>query len=328
MSDPREENASRVAGTLLAGLPLVARPFADASASAGLSEDELLLEVRRLRDTRSFRRVGAQLVPTALGYQASLGAVAVAEDRIDEAAATLSALPNVTHVFQIEDRYPLWYVLVAQSRTRLEIAESEIAREVAAADRYRVLPDESYKTTITFDAGGAPETFDVRPDAPQPPALDRDERALVRLLQGDLPITARPFAELAHTLGECGYDVDERWALDRCAALERAGAIAGIRATPLTREEPWKIALAVWPSPQDPSEAGAITASFPEVLHCFQRRVPGGMAILSVIETPDRAGLDRTIERIRVVAELDAPRLAYPLREHVRAGLRYFTERD
>ncbi len=176
-----------------------------------------------------------------------------------------------------------WYVLVSPSRTRLEIAEAELARSAGAADRYRVLPDELYKVTAAFDADGAPEMPDGV-DAEAGPALDRDEKALVRLLQGDLAFAERPFAELVHTLGECGFDIDERWALDRTQDLAASGALRRIGATLRTREEPWRSALTVWRSPRDPVAAGALIASFPEVLHVFERRVPGGMAVLAVVE--------------------------------------------
>jgi len=138
----------------------------------------------------------------------------------------------------------------------------------------------------------------------------------------------RFFAELVHTLGECGFDIDERWALDRTQDLAASGALVRIGATLRTREEPWRSALTVWRSPRDPAAAGALIASFPEVLHVFERRVPGGMAVLAVVEGRTRADIDRAIERIRIAGELDAPRIAYPLREYARAPMRYFTEGD
>jgi hypothetical protein len=92
--------------------------------------------------------------------------------------------------------------------------------------------------------------------------------------------------------------------------------------------EPWRSALTVWRSPRDPQAAGALIASFPEVLHVFERRVPGGMAVLAVVEGETRAEIDRAIERIRIAGELDAPRIAYPLREYSRSPMRYFTEGD
>lgn len=327
MSRPLDASAEQVLAALAGGLPVALRPYAEIAARAGMPESEALAALRLLRDRRAVRRIGARFSAANLGYHAALGALAVPEDRADDAAATLGALPNVTHVFELDDRYRLWYVLSAASRTRLEIVESELARAANAADRYRVLPDELYKVTPAFDADGAPEV--PEPSGQGLPAiLDRDEKALVRLLQGDLPLAERPFSELAKTLGECGFDVDERWALDRTRELSNGGALRSITATLRTRVEPWRSALTVWRTPETPEVSGPLIASFPEVLHCFERRVPGGMAILAVIEGEGRPEIDRAIERIRIAGALDAPRIAYPLREHVRSPMRFFTEGD
>ncbi|MDO8848016.1 MAG: hypothetical protein Q7W51_06495 [Coriobacteriia bacterium] len=327
MSHPLDHTAEQVLTVLAGGLPVTARPYAELGTRAGLPEADVLSVLRALRDGHRVRRIGAEFSPAGLGYHAALGGLAIPEDRTEDVASMLGALPNITHVFELDDRYRLWYVLASPSRTRLEIAEAELARSAGAADRYRVLPDELYKVTAAFDTDGAPEIPD-RIDAEAGPALDRDEKALVRLLQGDLALAERPFAELVHTLGECGFDIDERWALDRTQDLAASGALRRIGATLRTREEPWRSALTVWRSPRDPAAAGALIASFPEVLHAFERRVPGGMAVLAVIEGQTRAEIDRAIERIRIAGELDAPRIAYPLREYARSPMRYFTEGD
>lgn len=326
MSQPLDATAVQLLAAI-ADLPITSRPFAEVGERLSMPEADVLGTLRTLRDSRQLRRVGAQFSPAGLGYHAALGALAVPEDRREDVAAMLGAQPNITHVFELEDRYALWYVLVAPSRTRLEITEGELARAAGAADRYRVLPDELYKVTAAFDADGAPETPDA-PDGAAGPTLDRDEKALVRLLQGELAIVERPFAGLVYTLGECGFDIDERWALERTQALADSGALRRIGITVHARQEPWRSALCVWRSPSDPQTAGALIASFPEVLHVFERRVPGGMAILSVIEGPTRGEIDRSIERIRIAGELDAPRIAYPLREYARTPMRYFTDGD
>jgi DNA-binding Lrp family transcriptional regulator len=326
MQQTLDETASRLLTALADGLPLTLRPYADLGTRIGASEAEVLTTLRDLRARRVLCRVGASFSPAAFGYHAALGGLAVREEQVEAAAAHLASLPGVTHVFEIEDRYRLWYAIVVPSRVRLELAEAEIAAAVGAADRYRVLSDEVFKVTAAFDADGAPEVLDAAEIEPMR-GLDRDEKALVRLLQGELPLAQRPFSDLAITLGECGYDIDERWALDRTRALAEAGALRGIEATKRTREEPFRVALTVWLCPADTAASGQMIASFPEVLHCFTRRVPGaGMAVLAVVEIEDRPALDRAIARMRVATDLDAPRVLYPVQEFKRAPMRYFAE--
>lgn len=320
------EPASSLITALAGGLPLTLRPFADLGERAGLTEAEVLAELRALRARRVLARVGAVFAPGAFGYFTALSAVAVSEDRVEDAATHLESLAGVTHVFEMEDRYRLWYATLVPSRGRLEIAEAEISAAVGAADRYRVLPDEVFKVTGTFDADGIPQSENQMHSGALRD-LDRDEKALVRLLQGELPLVQRPYSDLAITLGECGYDVDERWALGRVEALVADGALRGIEATLRTREEPLRLALTVWLTPGDPDAHGPLIASFPEVIHCFTRRVPGaGTAVLALIEIADRPALDRAVERIRVATDLEAPRLHHPVREYKRTPMRYFAD--
>ncbi len=321
-----DETASRLVTALAEGLPLSLRPYADLGARVGMSEDDVISALRDLRAERVIVRIGAAFTPCAFGYEAALGAVAVPEDRIEAAAAHLGTLPGVTHAFEMEDRYPLWYAILAPSRVRLEVAEAEIAGRVSAADRYRVLPDEAFKVTGTFDAEGAPE-LPGPASTGQDVALSRDEKALVRLLQGEFPLVQRPFSDLAITLGECGYDIDERGALGQVQSLVSAGDLRGIEATLRTREDPLRLALTVWLCPDEHASHGEVIGSFPEVLHCFTRRVPGaGIAVLALVEVADRAALDRTVDRIRVASDLEPPRVLYPVQEFKRAPMRYFAD--
>ncbi|MBN2848683.1 MAG: hypothetical protein JXP72_09600 [Coriobacteriia bacterium] len=318
-----DPSAQRLLAALESGLPVSARPYADVGARIGMTGAEVVAALRSLRDARVVRRVGAEVSPGALGYRASLGAMAITEEGLDEAEVVLDDAPGVTHAFEMDDRYRLWFVMVAPSPARLEIAESELARRLGAADRFRVLPTEEYRVTHAFDADGVPERATLAGESEHP---DADGRALIRLLQGEVPIEERPFAALAQTLAECGYDADEQQVLDDTRKLAAAGVIDRITVTTHRRHEPWRCALATWVNPRHASEAGSLIAAFPEVVHCFDRRVPGGgKAIVAVVETPDRVSLDRTIARIRSGADLDAPRIAYPLRELKRSPMRYFT---
>ena len=324
---PADDAGERLLALLAEGLPLVSRPYDAIATALGTSEADVLARIRQLRGTYAVRRVCASFDATRLGYHATLGALALPEERAEAAAASLAALPAVTHIFEVDDRYRLWYAPAVPQPLRIEALESEIVVRTGVGDRFRVLPTELVKVTGSFDADGAPDRFGPGSAAADGVELSRDERALVRLLQGELPLVERPFAALTATLAQCGYDVDERWVLHRLESFAAEGVLARFGATVRTRPEPWRLAVAVWPAVSAPDEPAALIASFPEVLHCHERRIPGdGASIVSVLEVPDRPALDRSVERIRAASGLDAPRVLYPVREFKRAQMKYFTE--
>jgi DNA-binding Lrp family transcriptional regulator len=102
--------------------------------------------------------------------------------------------------------------------------------------------------------------------------LDDLERRIIHHLQGDLPLTARPFAVLAGEIGISEEELLERIKLQKeRGILRRFGVtldhrLAGFKAN----------AMVAWYVAEDKiEEIGPLMASFKEVSHCYQRRVEG-----------------------------------------------------
>jgi DNA-binding Lrp family transcriptional regulator len=102
--------------------------------------------------------------------------------------------------------------------------------------------------------------------------LDDLERKIIHHLQGDLPLTARPFAVLAGEIGISEEELLERIKLQKeRGILRRFGVtldhrLAGFKAN----------AMVAWYVAEDKiEEIGPLMASFKEVSHCYQRRVEG-----------------------------------------------------
>ncbi|UCF72844.1 MAG: Lrp/AsnC family transcriptional regulator [Deltaproteobacteria bacterium] len=100
--------------------------------------------------------------------------------------------------------------------------------------------------------------------------LDDLERRIIQHLQGDLPLTSRPYAVLSGKLGIREEELVERIKLQKeKGILRRLGAnlnprLAGFRAN----------AMIAWYVPEDKmDEIGPLMATFKEVSHCYQRRI-------------------------------------------------------
>ena len=324
--EPVGEHA-RVMKALVGGLGLAARPYASLGDQLGMSEVEVLAAARALCEGRQITRISAVFDGARLGYYATLGALAVSEDDVESKAAAIDSLPGVAHVFEIEDRYSLWFAMSVTSPSRLEALESEIASRTQCRDYFRALPAELHAVAGSFEISGAPDACGPGTGQAEAAVLSRDERALVRLLQGAFPVCVRPCAELAATLVQCGFDVDERWVLERMQALMAEGVLVRLAAFARDRREPWRLAAAVWGAEGARADSISMITSFPETLHCLSRRISGGRAsIMGLVEAPDRESIDRVIGRIRLSTGLAAPRLLYPVREFKRAPMKYFAD--
>lgn len=325
---------SSVLVALESGVPFVARPFAAVARALGLEESEVLAIARELRTDRTFKVLGAVFEPAFLGYRGKLAAVSVTEEEAEDVAQALAAQGSVTHVFERDDRYNVWFVVAAEGEDRLRAVTAAAVGAVGAQDAISLTDERVVKLTIDFSsrvsAAIAPATLGKMLAV----ALSREDRALARLLLADVPLTERPFLVLASTLVECGYDVDEQWVLERVGEWAAAGALARVAAVTAAHRTALPVAtLVLWPFTEGGSHASTASAALaadPAVTHCY--RVPPALVtrptVATLVHAASRGDAEDAIARLRGIPGLDAPRVAYGVREVKRAPLRYFAEGD
>ena len=95
--------------------PMTLTPWADLAESLGVTEAEVLARVTRLQEDGVLRRVGAVIDARTFGYTSCLLAMQVPEDRLEEVAETVNRCPGVTHNYEREDSFNLWFTLTAES---------------------------------------------------------------------------------------------------------------------------------------------------------------------------------------------------------------------
>jgi DNA-binding Lrp family transcriptional regulator len=100
------------------GFPLTPTPYVDMARELSVSEEQVLSALARLQSLGIISRVGAVLKPRTVGAS-TLAAMAVAEDRLEEVAALVSAYPGVNHNYEREHPLNLWFVATAASEDAL-----------------------------------------------------------------------------------------------------------------------------------------------------------------------------------------------------------------
>lgn len=117
-----------------AGLPLEPRPYHAVGRSIGLSGEEVMRRLRRLRDSGAVRRIAAVPNHYALGYRANGMTVWDVEDgAVDELGARVGALPFVSHCYRRPRHLPDWpYNLFAMVHARAREEVEALAAEIRA----------------------------------------------------------------------------------------------------------------------------------------------------------------------------------------------------
>lgn len=251
------------------GFPVAVRPFDAVAAALGCHADAVLAALASLRERRVLARIGATFRPNAVAAS-TLAALAVPPSRLDAVADLVSGYPEVTHNYEREHRYNLWFVAAAPD----DLALRRLLREIETRVRLPalVLPllaDYHLDLGFPLDATGA----ELRLTPAQRPrcarlALDAPARALVAGLQRGLPLVPRPYATLAEAAG-----IGEDEALERLAAWVGEGVVQRLGLVLHHHELGFRAnAMVVWDVPDERvDEAAGRVASWSFVTLCYRR---------------------------------------------------------
>ena len=157
------------------------------------------------------RQLSAIFDTRALGYGSSLVAAQIDPDRVDEAAAVISAHPGVSHNYKRNHRYNLWYTIAVPPGDSLEEHVDVLHRDSGALVTRRLPTLKLYKIGVKLDMTGntaADAKAEVleherpeRREHMEAPELSDLEVAAIRVVQDDLPLTERPFAAYGELIG-------------------------------------------------------------------------------------------------------------------------------
>jgi len=325
----------RVLTEIQANFPVAPAPYAVLAERVGATEGEVHGSVIGMKRDAVIRRIGAIFDSHRLGYRSTLCAIAAPPERLEEVAALIGCYPNVTHNYQREDRYNVWFTLIAPSEERIAEILAEIAGTTGIDDILDLPAIRLFKIRVDFDLTGSREGRSEAPPVSKPAeteavTLTDDEKALARLLQDDLPETLTPFADLAAQLQARGVDVTEEWVIERTAVWRESGVIRRFGAAIKHHKTGYASnAMGVWNAPEERiEEVGAIMATFKEVSHCYERpKAPTWPAnMYTMIHGRTREECEDVARRIREATGLPEPRLLYSVREFKKISMRYFAE--
>jgi len=106
-------------------LPLSATPYQDIAQSIGVTEDEVLSVFKELQDEQFIARIGSIIAPNSIAVS-SLIAMAVPDKQLLHVAKIVNQYPEVNHNYERDNRFNLWFVLVATDNESLQSVISDI----------------------------------------------------------------------------------------------------------------------------------------------------------------------------------------------------------
>ena len=270
-----DETDRELLNALQSDFPLTREPFADLAKGLGLEEENIIERIQRLKDNHTIRSIGPIFNSQSLGYQSTLVAMRIPEERLESAAAIVSEHPGVSHNYARDDAFNLWFTLSLPPEADLNAALKDLSERVDPQELLNLPAIRLFKIGVFFDMTGngqqskstAPDSA-ARCDVP----LEDIERSVISQLQQDLPLVSKPFDAMSHSIG---MDIDDF--LSKCRSLKDRGIMRRFGAVIRHQQAGFAAnAMVCWSVPPElVLETGSRMADFDEVSHCYERRING-----------------------------------------------------
>jgi DNA-binding Lrp family transcriptional regulator len=111
--------AARLLKVAQEDFPLDERPFLRLAERLSVTEQEVIDLFAQLAREGIVRDLSAFFDPRRLGYESTLACLSVPPERVDEVAALMDDMPEITHNYLRDHRYNVWFTVIAPSRAEI-----------------------------------------------------------------------------------------------------------------------------------------------------------------------------------------------------------------
>jgi DNA-binding Lrp family transcriptional regulator len=131
--------------------PVVAEPFKAVAEKLGISEDEVLERIARLKQEGIIRRIGAVFDSKKMGFVSTLCAARVPEEKLKTFVEVVNSYAGVTHNYRRSHEYNVWFTFIAPDNETLEESLAEIRDRTGIMDIISMRAARTFKIDATFE---------------------------------------------------------------------------------------------------------------------------------------------------------------------------------
>jgi siroheme decarboxylase len=272
---PLDDLDKRLLNLMQGCFPIAPRPYQHVAGEAGLSEAEAIERVKRLLDERIIRQVTPIFDTRALGYSSMLVAAKVDPENPWRAANIINEHPGVSHNYLRNHEFNIWFTIATEPGSPLGLEDTlEVLGRLAGAESLRQLPTlRLFKIRMDLEMEGGTDKLAkaaeaAEPAETEPQPYDDFDIAVIRALQGDMPVIPEPYAAAAQELG-----IPQQRLLDHLEAMRERRLLRRVAAILFHRRAGFSAnGMGVWKVPDERVlELGPRMASFRGISHCYQR---------------------------------------------------------
>jgi len=307
--------------------PLVARPFAVIAQELGITEEEVLEILRQEKEANIIRQTSAIFDTKRLGYKSSLVAFKIDEDKIDGAVAIINSHPGVSHNYERNHAFNIWFTMAVAPDSKLGLERTiEILAKLTKAEEYIMLPTlKLFKINVKLNTTGKDEKKEkVKKVVHKDIELTPLHHQIITRVQHDINFVNEPFKEI---IDELGIDYETFFAtlqeLQEAGVMRRFASILNHRKAGFNAN-----AMVVWDVDEANGEAiGEKAAAFSAVSHCYLRPKYENWPynLFTMVHGKTTEETNAMIEEMAQEIESKSHMPLYSSREFKKVRIEYFT---
>jgi DNA-binding Lrp family transcriptional regulator len=272
---PLDDLDKRLLNLMQGSFPLAPHPYAEVARLAEITEDEALSRVDRLLRERIIRQVTPIFDTRVLGYKSMLVAAKVDPENPHRAAKIVNSHPGVSHNYLRNHEFNMWFTIAVEPDSPLGLDGTlDVLQRETGAESIRQLPTlRLFKIRMDLEMEQGTDVLqqaaaDSEYQEPEPIELEELDIAVIRALQGDMPVVPEPYAPAADSLG-----ISQDRLLDHLESMRERRALRRVAAILYHRRAGYSAnGMGVWRVPDERIlELGPLMASFRGISHCYQR---------------------------------------------------------
>jgi siroheme decarboxylase len=131
--------------------PLVEQPYKEIGDKLNLTEDHILNRLKRLNQQGVTKKIGAILDTSKIGLTAAtLVAIKVPQNQVDQAAEIINQYAGVSHNYERDNEFNVWFTLRAPDEAMLISNLNEITQKTAPKGLLNLPTKQCFKIRVHF----------------------------------------------------------------------------------------------------------------------------------------------------------------------------------
>jgi DNA-binding Lrp family transcriptional regulator len=244
----------------------------------------------------------------------------------------INAHPGVSHNYLRNHDFNLWFTIATEPDSKLGLQGTLTAlAEEAGATSVRELPTlKMFKIRMDLEMEGGTDALASAAEAVEPAEMDPQpydefDIAVIKALQGDMPVIPEPYRPAADELG-----IDQPKLLEHLEGMKERKLLRRVAAILFHRRAGFSAnGMGVWKVPEGEELAyGKRMASFRGISHCYQRPTYADWpySVFTMAHGRSKEECDAILDAIAADTGVDDRATLYSSTEFKKIRLLYFTD--